>query len=190
MKDIEIEIQVRVETTKKLEVFLKKNAKFMGEKYQKDEYFTPPHQDYLASRPVDEWLRIRDSEPSSINYKNWHHGPDGKSDHCDEYETTVEDIDQVRKIFAAIGVKSIAMVEKTRRIWMHNDYEIALDCITGLGDFVEIEYKGVNTSVDPRAVTRDMIKFLKKIGCGKIERNHVGYPYMILFPDEQVFEEV
>lgn len=41
MSDKEIEIQVRVKGADKLEAFLKANAKFKGEKYQKDEYYSP-----------------------------------------------------------------------------------------------------------------------------------------------------
>jgi len=29
-----------------------------------------------------------------------------------------------------------------------------------------------------------MVKFLKDVGCGVIKRNYVGYPFMILYPDE------
>jgi len=34
-----------------------------------------------------------------------------------------------------------------------------------------------------------MIKFLKNIGCGKIKRNYVGYPFQLLFPSEVKLEE-
>jgi len=34
-----------------------------------------------------------------------------------------------------------------------------------------------------------MVNFLKSIGCGKIERNYVGYLFQLLFPEEVKFEE-
>ncbi len=36
-----------------------KNAEFLGEQHQVDEYFTPPDRDFTAERPVNEWLRLR-----------------------------------------------------------------------------------------------------------------------------------
>ncbi len=190
VKDIEIEIQVKLEGADKLEKFLKKEAKFTGDNYQKDEYFTPPHKDYLKTRPVVEWLRIRESIKNSINYKLWHYDKTGRSQYCDEYETSVEDVDQVRKIFKAEGNRLIATVEKKRKTWIYKNYEVAIDHISNLGDFVEVEFKGKTLTKKPEEVTEGMIKFLKEAGCTNIQRNYVGYPFMILFPKEVKFEKV
>ena len=43
----------------------------------------------------------------------------------------------MRKIFEALDIKPVITVEKKRRTWNYKDYEIALDSITDLGDFVE-----------------------------------------------------
>ena len=190
MKDIEIEIQVKVAGVAKLEDFLKKNAKSKGEKYQKDEYYTPQHRNFIAKKPTNEWLRIRESNSNSVTYKDWHFDSEGKSQYCDEYETDIDDVDQMRKIFASLDIKPIITVEKTRKLWDYKEYEFAIDYVTGLGDFVEIEYKGSDKSIDPKSVTDDMVGLLKQIGCTKIKRNYVGYPYMLLNPDEKVFETV
>src|SRR4051812_20195335 len=104
MKDIEIEIQVRVGDKHKLEAFLQQEATFTGEDHQKDEYFTPAHRDFTSVKPIDEWLRLRESAGYSITYKKWHHDQDGKSRYCDEYETKLDDVGQMRKIFAAIDM--------------------------------------------------------------------------------------
>lgn len=189
MKDVEIEIQVRIGEKVTLEKFLEKEATFSGESYQKDEYFTPAHRNFVGIKPVAEWLRLRESETGGVTYKNWHYGADGKSDYCDEYETLVGDVGQMRKIFAALDMKPIITVEKTRKAWRYKDYEVALDHVTGLGDFVEIEYKA-DSQADPKVVIDEMILFLKHVGCGKIERNFVGYPFMLLYPSEVKFEEV
>lgn len=188
MKDIEIEIQVRISNLAKLKDFLEKEAEFISESYQKDEYFTPTHRNFVDVKPVVEWLRLRESKSGSVTYKNYHYGKDGKSEYCDEYESKVEDVEQLRKIFAAIDIKPIITVEKTRKAWIYKDYEIALDHVTDLGDFVEVEYKGSITSIDPKTVTNEMVVLLKEIGCGKIERNYVGYPFMLLYPEEVKFE--
>jgi predicted adenylyl cyclase CyaB len=140
-------------------------------------------------KPVAEWLRLRESDKNAITYKNWHYDTDGKSQYCDEYETPIGNVDQMRRIFTALNIRPIITVEKTRETWKYKDYEIALDHITELGDFVEIEYKAP-TEMDPKTVTKGMIELLKQIGCGTIERNFVGYPFMLLYPQGVKFETV
>jgi adenylate cyclase, class 2 len=187
--NIEIEIQVNVEKVKPLINFLKTNAKFEAEKHQIDEYFSPSHRDFLAVRPVKEWLRLRDADGKcSINYKNWHIDENGKGYYADEFETKIEDVEQVRKIFSALNFKSVVVVDKLRKIWTYKNYEIAVDSVRGLGDFVEIEYIGKNKKANPKKITGEMVNFLKKVGCGKIIRNYVGYPFLILFPKEAKYE--
>ena len=190
MKDVEIEIQVRISDSDVLLNFLNSKAKFVGEKYQKDEYFSPAHKNYLDKKPVEEWLRLRESKNNSITYKNWHYDKNGKSHYCDEYETSIDNIVQMRKIFEALNIKSITTVEKTRKIWLFEDYEISVDSVKDLGDFVEIEYKGNDEEATPKEITDNMISLLKNIGIKKIERNFVGYPFLLLFPSDDQFEIV
>ncbi len=190
MNDIEIEIQVIVENIKPLIDFLEENAEFKSEKHQIDEYFSPTHRNFIGVRPVNEWLRIRDSDGKySINYKNWHRDKDGKSHHCDEYETKIEDFAQLKKILEVLNFKPLVNVDKIRKIWEYKDYEIAVDSVKELGDFVEIEYIGKEEKVDPKKITEEMVNFLKSVGCGRIKRNYVGYPFQLLFPEEVKFEE-
>jgi len=190
MDNVEIEIQVNIENSKPLIDFLEKSGDFKSENHQVDEYFSPAHRDFIASRPVNEWLRLRDSNGIySINYKNWHREKDGRDYYCDEYETKIEDLIQLKKILEVLNFKSLVKVNKVRKIWTYKNYEIAVDSVKGLGDFVEIEYIGKNEKVNPEEITEEMIKFLKNIGCGKIKRNYVGYPFQLLFPSEVKFEE-
>jgi adenylate cyclase, class 2 len=186
-KDIEIEIKVQVENIKRISVFLKKNAKLVGTEHQIDEYFVPQHRNFISVRPTKEWLRLRESNGKfSINYKNWHFGKDGKTNDCDEYETKIEDLSPLRKIFTALDIKVITTVDKKRQIWLYRDYEVAIDEVKDLGNFVEVEYKGKDT--DPKKITDQMVQFLKDMGCGRISRNYQGYPFLLLFPKEAKFE--
>jgi len=189
--DKEIEIQVQIENSNKLISFLNKHAKFIGEKHQVDKYFSPAHRNFTKVRPVVEWLRLRDSSGKySINYKNWHYDKHGRSHYCDEYETPIESLEQLEKIFDALDIKEIVTVDKTRRLYQYQDYEIAIDSIKGLGDFVEIEYKGELGNHKPEDITKKMVNFLKELNCGRITRNYVGYPFQLLFPKEVKFELV
>ena len=190
MKDIEIEIQVKIGTSATLRTFLEKNAKFVSENRQIDEYFTPAHEDFVKVRPIAEWFRIRDERGSfSVNYKNWHSDDKGIGQYADEFETVVGDKATMRKILLALDFKPLVTVDKTRKKYLFEDYEIAFDTVVGLGDFVEIEYKGSKT-VDPKATTDGMIAFLRGLDCGTIEVNNGGYPMLLLFPEHAHFIKV
>jgi len=190
MKNVEIEIQVKIENSKALIDFLEKNGEFKGENHQIDEYFSPAHRNFLEPRPMHEWLRLRNSNGKySINYKNWHFDDTGRSYHGDEHESKIEDLEQVKEILEALNFKMCVEVDKLRKIWIYKDYEVAVDSVRGLGDFVEIEYKGEDKNADPKKVTEEMIGFLKEVGVGKIMRNYVGYPFQLLFPKEVKYEE-
>jgi adenylate cyclase class 2 len=181
--DTEIEIKVKIENVESLVSFLNKNAEFKSEERQIDEYFTPIHRNFLSIRPVKEWLRLRnENNRYSINYKNWHFDENGKTSNCDEFETPVKDIEQMRKLFTTLDIKSIGKVDKTRKTWDYKDYEISVDIVSELGTFVEIEFKGY--SDEPKKITDEMVKFLEGIGVGKIQRNYQGYPFLLLFPNE------
>jgi adenylate cyclase class 2 len=187
----EIEIQVRIEKPEVLLDFLNKNAQFKNEQRQVDEYFTPSDRDFTSVRPVREWLRVRESaKGSSVNYKIWNYDENGKSSYADEFETPVSNVVAMRNIFERIKCRKIAVVDKTRKTWLFKDYEVTIDSVKNLGEFVEIEYSGKDENIDAKKVIGEMISFLKDIGCGKTERNYVGYPFQILFPEEVKFEEV
>lgn len=184
-KNKEIEIHVKIENNKPLMELLKKKGEFQYENRQIDEYFTPAHRDFLKNRPVLEWLRLRDANGKySTTYKNWHVDDEGKTNYCDEYETSVESLENLKNILTALDFKSIVIVDKQRQTWVYKDYEIAIDSVKNLGDYVEIEYIGKNENADPKVITKEMVNFLKETGCGEISRNYEGYPFEIMFPKE------
>lgn len=190
MKDTEIEIQVRVDSVTNLIAFLKQNAKHLHSTYQIDEYYTPKHRNFTSPRPIKEWLRLRCAEnENSITYKNWIYDKSGRSWHCDEYETKIENLDQIKKMFRAINFKLLIKVNKKREIWKYKAFEISIDKVKGLGKFIEIEYKG-KSQKKISEIVHDMITFLKEQKCGKLYRNNGGYPFMLMFPKEVEFEEL
>ena len=191
MNNIEIEIQVQLENAAPLVAFLQKNAVKKGSYHQIDEYFTLAHRDFISVRPVVEWLRLRDSSGEcSITYKYWHQSSPGITSHCDEYETEIKDIEQARLIFKALDFTLVTTVDKTREIYHYDDFEIALDQVKGLGDFVEIEHKGDGKGEDATEITAKMVKFLKDLQVGKIYRNHVGYAFRTLSKEDVLLEEL
>jgi len=190
-KFTEIEIQVQIEKGRKLLAFLKKEAKFCGQSDQIDNYFVPIHRNFTKVRPIKEWLRLRNSSgKNTINYKNWHYDKNGRSHFADEYESEISDPRKMKGIFKALDMKPIVTVHKKRGTWIYKEWEIAIDSIKNLGDFVEIEYKGKDKDKKPAEITQEMVNFLKKIDCGEIKRNYLGYPFQLLFPKEVKFEKM
>jgi predicted adenylyl cyclase CyaB len=186
----EIEIKVKVTEITPLMEFLKIKAKYIASERQLDTYYSPKEKSYLDHDPVIEWLRLRDeSGKYSITYKRINVEEDGKSHSKDEYETTIGDLTQMEKLFAALDLIEIVQVDKTRQTYEFEDYEIAIDNVKELGDFVEIEYKGSENQKSPKEITDEMIEFLKNLKVGKIIRNYSGYPFQILFPEKIKVEE-
>lgn len=189
--DIEIEIKVRVENSARLIGFLHDNAKFEGEFHQIDHYFNTPHRNFDAVRPINEWLRLRESAGHDvITYKMWHRDDAGNATYADEYETTIGNLATMRKIFAALGFTPLVKVEKNRRIWRYRDYEVAIDRVANLGDFIEIEYKGADSHANHEAITAGMFEFLRAQKAGSMEQSHQGYAMMMLHPEETVMKPV
>jgi predicted adenylyl cyclase CyaB len=187
----EIEIQVQVEHIKPLLGFLKKNAELIGESSQIDRYFTPQHRNFLDKYPTEEWLRLRDAGGKfTITYKKWKYDENDQGLYADEYETIVQDINQMENIFKSVDMKEVATVNKiSRQTWIYKDYEVVIDNIKGLGQFVELEYCGKSKSPDHKKINAQMIKFLKDVGCGKVTQNHSGYPIMVMFPEKVKYYE-
>ncbi len=177
---MEIEIKVKIEKSKKLSDLLNKEGKLKYTDRQIDEYYTPSHRNFVSVDPVVEWLRLRNSKGKfSINYKNWITESDGTSNHCDEYETKIENIESMKNILKALNFKYLISVDKNRSAWDYKDYEISFDMVEGLGDFVEIEYKGKDIA-NPKEITDQMVTFLQNLECGEITRDFRGYPYLLL----------
>lgn len=187
----EIEIKVRVEQTARLIKFLDSDGEFLGESCQIDEYYTPAHRDFLAVKPVREWLRIRiEGDHASINYKSFDFDEQGRADHAEEHESTITNPDEVRNIFNSLNFSKLVTVDKSRRSWLWNNYEVSIDTIKDLGEFVEVEYKGDPVAHEPAAVAAQMVEFLKDQKCGKITRIHLGYPYLLMFPEDKNEQEL
>ena len=111
-------------------------AENLGSSVQQDTYLNAPHCDYAHT---DEALRVRETESGiEITYK----GPKQKhsgSKARKEITLSVESAQDAISLFTAIGFFVSAHVRKDRNEYRYGDTTIALDCVEGLGTFVEIE---------------------------------------------------
>lgn len=179
-ENIEIEIKHPLLNTNEVKNFLTKHAELTSENIvQKDTYYAPDNNNYLKKDYPYEWLRIRESAKwSSINYKHFFPENVKVSEYCEEYESKLENGESVKRILEYLSVKPIVVVEKRRSTWMFEGVEIALDEVTDLWSYIELE----TTTHFPSAW--DGKKFLyeiaEKIWAKMWEVDLRGYPYRIL----------
>lgn len=180
LKHVEVELKFPLLNGKELAEKLKTTAKpeKQGD-FQKDTYYNPPHRNFLEKKPVSEWLRLRESKKGyNLNYKKWHNSDGNKTVSCDEFETKIENIESLKKIFTSLNFKELIIVEKTRNTWNYKDTEIAIDDVKELGNFIEIEAKGNFASIEE--AKKHLHSILKEIEAKTGEQDFEGYPYLLL----------
>ena len=57
----------------------------------------------------------------------------------EEHETAIDDVEQTLAILGALGFVVVLRYRKRRESWLLNGCRVELDCVAGLGTFVEIE---------------------------------------------------
>lgn len=182
MNNIEIEIKIKIEKNNfmSLKQFLKENANYIGSSRQVDQYYSAPHRDFLEPEYPYEWLRIRKSKGITIlNYKHWHPENSPTSTHCDEFESVVSEPSSLEAIFNAINIDLLIKVDKIREKFIYQkDFEISLDHVLDLGYFIEIEYKGLDISIE--IVNEKLIQVSESLGLDLVNKDNRGYPYLML----------
>ena len=140
--NIEIEIRFPLKNAAVVLARLDKDARKKYESRQIDIYYNSPHRNFFKRAPsVDEWLRLRDSDGKySINFKSFFPKGAKHSTHCDEFESKVENLENLKSILAALDFKPVITVDKKRVAFSYKNTEIAIDEVAMLGTFIEIEY--------------------------------------------------
>ena len=142
-KDTEVEIKIPVDekTFSMAREALLKIATPKGTSKQSDRYFMPSHRNFLELRFPSEWLSIRRrADKTFLTYKHWHPHNSENQTHCDEFETVLNNPEQLERILSVLNFRELGSVEKTRELFVYNnEFEIALDLVKDLGRFIEIE---------------------------------------------------
>ena len=179
-QDIEIEIKLPLHNSQEVKKVLDKNGKLVSKDvFQKDIYFVPSHRDFLNVRFPFEWLRLRESQEGfSINYKHFYPENVKNTDYCDEFETKIENVKTMKKIFQSLNIKEVVVVEKVRTTWIFEEVEIVIDEVKDLGSYIELE-----TTIhfeNPKEGKKFLYKILEKLDAEVGEEDLRGYPFMIL----------
>lgn len=174
----EVEIQVRIKDPITAEREILRFGNFVEERNQSDQYYILPSRDFFAADPPIEYLRVRrEKDKNHLNYSFLHFKNDGWLDCTDEYETLVENPEIVEQIFGLIGLIPKVKVVKNRKYFKCGYFEVTLDTIENLGDFMEIEVKKDFGGVD--ATRKACEDFLNKLNVEYVRNKDGGYPRMI-----------
>lgn len=171
-REIEIRSPVDEEKFSQIKEELQEKIKFVKTSYQKDEYFTPAHRDFLSPQNPFEWLSIRERNGGIINYKHFHPEEAETKTHCDEFELEIGDAEKLRKIFSSLDIRSLVVVEKEREIYEADGVEISLDKVKDLGHFIEIEATGSGSVEETR---EKLFDFAKTLGLDVSKAVNKGY---------------
>jgi len=162
-QEIEIKIKTSQKYMQRLHAWLQKNAQSKGVEQHKEVYLDNPQTTFFFTKPSGEkdalnYLRVRwSNNGGSVCLKKWYE-QNGKSTHCDEYETDVANPDMLLKLLEQLGYTHQTWVEKTRQKFLAGNYEIVIDDVKSLGTFVEVEMKKPVT--DPEAALEKLETFL------------------------------
>jgi adenylate cyclase class 2 len=156
----EVEVKVEADHAPVRERLRELGADAIGLVHQRDTYYDHPVRSFAES---DEALRLRRESSPGDDPPNGEAGPteepsatltykgplvDDVSKSREEVETDVADPESASAILRAVGFESTAVVEKERERYAVEGYLVALDAVSGLGTFVEIEGTGEETDVE------------------------------------------
>lgn len=174
----EVEIQVKIKNPDAAEKEILKFGSFAKEKNQSDQYYVLSNNNFFKIEPPVEYLRVRREEGKNhLNYSFLHFKKDGWLSHTDEYETIIEKPEIVEQIFDKIGLIAKIKVVKNRKYFKCGDFEVTLDRIENLGDFMEVEAKKDFGGVD--ATRKACENFLRKLNIKYELNKDAGYPRML-----------
>lgn len=171
---------MKEEKFSKIKEKLNEIAKFEGEVNHVDKYYTPKHRNFVEPEHPFEWLSIRDrGQKTILNYKHYYPENSAETTHCDEYDIKLENGGKIEKVFSALDLRKLVTVRKKRSIYtFQNKFEIAMDEVEGLGNFIEVEAIKDFGSVEK---TREKLhSFAERLGVDISNEDHKGYPRMLM----------
>jgi len=178
MKNIEIEIQAKIKSPKDVEKKLRRVGEFVKTRKQVDRYFVPVKRNFFAKEMPIEYLRVRhEKDRNHLNYSFLHFDKNGWLRKTDEYETLIEKPEIVEEILKKIGFILKVTVIKTRKYFDCGNFEVTLDQIKGLGNFMEVEAKKNFGGVDK--TRKACQRFLDGLNVRYEVKRLMGYPRML-----------
>ena len=176
----EIEIKLKAKNFEELEQKLKDKSCVLSEPISQHDviYSTKSNgEEFTSAKEGDVIIRIRHlKDKAQLNLKQQR---SGEMDNL-EYETEVEDPEEMHKILTTLGWKPVIEVKKMRRKGKLGKYEVCLDEVEKLGTFVELE-KLTGDDANPEEVREELFKELESLGLSRTDEETRGYDTQIYF---------
>ncbi len=173
----EIEIKLRVDDLDELEKKLaEKGLVISKELYQYDVIYSQNDPSiFTGLKPGGIVVRIRDENGKlELNLKQQQtHELDNI-----EWETEVKDREAIHNILLLLGWKPEVEVKKVRKKGKLGEYEICLDRVEELGNFVELE-KLADENANPEKIRQELINTLRQFGLNEKDEEAKGYDTQI-----------
>jgi len=129
---------------------------------------------YYKLNKDNEWLRIRkESNNYKINYKR-----KNTNELSEEYEVSINDINNMKIIFNNLGLEESVTVKKHRVSYLYKDkYEISFDDVDNLGLYVEIEIN--KYEFDNEKEIELLINLMKELNINMDNIENKRYPELL-----------
>jgi len=180
MKEIEVLVEVYDDILSIKNIFEKFDYK--GLKNTIDEYYYDPKRDTLKpdkDNQLSHCLRVRSKNNEySITYKD-DVFDNGKWLYSNEYETKVESIAMIKKIFNKLGLVRFIEINNKKETYTYNNYEIVIEEVKDLGIFMEVEYC-TNEDVDVKLIKKEIQNFIDSLELNVSEELNMGKPEMYM----------
>jgi len=174
----EIEIKLKVKNLEELEnKLIKSGFKISKEIKQHDIIYTNAnkHGNFDNIKEGNIVLRIR--KEGNISKMTLKQEKTNEMDNL-EYETDVSNPEETHQIFLALGWKPEVEVKKIRKKGKIGDYELCLDSVEQLGNFIELE-KMTKDNDDPQKVRKELFDTLRPFGFSEADEETKGYDTQI-----------
>jgi len=173
----EIEIKLRVDDLEGLEKKLTANGLVISKEVTQHDviYSNNGSRIFASAKEGDVIIRIRQQDGFAI--LNLKQQKSGEMDNL-EYETTVEDGEAMHQILLKLGWKPEIEVKKVRKKGKIGEYEICLDKVEQLGNFVELE-KMADDDADPKKIRKELFEALQPYGLSEKDEETKGYDTQI-----------
>lgn len=177
-------------------------AERVGRVEQRDTYYDAPHREFAET---DEALRMRceldvtatdetdgpdateatevteaTTQSADGTTKVTYKGPlvESASKTREEFETGVDDGEEMDRILAGLGFDPAAHVEKRREFYAFDGYTVTLDSVVDLGEFVEVEREATAEEVDE--VREGAFAVLRELGLDPDDQIRTSYLGLLL----------
>ena len=179
----EIEILAKLECD--LEEAKQKLHKFeyVGSEKTIDIYFFDPKRENLQPSQdgkILECFRLRKKgNDFKLAFKVDHY--DGETwKYSDETEISVSDFEGCNKIILLLGLKQLVIVDNTKHIYLTDGYEIVLEEVKNLGNFIEVEAVIGESTLLPDDVKVNVRNFMSSLGIQMGEELNSGKPELLI----------